>query len=675
MRHRGGIVLDGTQRRHRRRRALPRLARPALHPRRHDPRRREPPEVVRAQGRLLRRDDRARARRARRRAWSTTRSPPSRCAGSTPLVLAGHTHRRKASTVDGTLLLTEGSTGGAGLRGLEGEEPTPLELSVLYLDRTTHRLQAYDDITLGGLGATLRPDRADGGRPAEPSPRQPRRRRPRRAPAVAGAVAGAAPLRPPAGAAAAPAPPPAPAADRARGRGGVRYASAVPDGRSARARCRSTGRVLIVQRPRTPPFQGGYAGSNPVGGTAPRHSTHGTARSSTVWTLPGPVAQLVSAPPCHGGGRGFESRRGRSTIATARPAHRTAARAPPGQVAQLVEHAPEKRRVGGSIPSLTTPPRTARRGVVPLRAADARAAVPRNSRRSPDRRPVLCAVRRRGRPVAAGRAAQRRRRTAAVRPRERKGPHGCLAEQGWQRLADQGGSRPHRGRGRPRLGRALHHRHRVRPRRLRDPVQRLGQGRQRQPLRLLQQQDEPRGQRRAHRRQPHRRGRGRRRGDQGRPRRRSRPRSTRSSSRSRSTRPRAQPELRPGPQRLHPRREPGRRRRDHPLRPVRGRLDRDRHGLRRAVPQRHRLEVPGRRPGLRRRACAASRRTSASTSASRRTAHRTAGGGLHVRGGASGSRRPFSREAAPWSTTPSAPQPPAQPPPPPPRAAARPPRR
>ena len=72
--------------------------------------------------------------------------------GVTPLVLAGHKHRPDDSTEDGTRLLVQGSTGGAGLRALEGEEPTPITLSVLYLDRETRRLQAYDAITLGGLG-------------------------------------------------------------------------------------------------------------------------------------------------------------------------------------------------------------------------------------------------------------------------------------------------------------------------------------------------------------------------------------------------------------------------------------------------------------------------------------------------------------------------------------------
>lgn len=106
--------------------------------------------------------------------------------GVTPLVLAGHLHHREVSilpaptpptpdpsssasippsapaspaTLDGTApqppmqtrLMVEGSTGGAGLRGLEGEEPTPLSLSVLYFDET-HKLKAYDDIQLGGTG-------------------------------------------------------------------------------------------------------------------------------------------------------------------------------------------------------------------------------------------------------------------------------------------------------------------------------------------------------------------------------------------------------------------------------------------------------------------------------------------------------------------------------------------
>jgi predicted MPP superfamily phosphohydrolase len=69
-----------------------------------------------------------------------------------PLVLAGHLHERKQIDQDGTTILVEGSTGGAGLRGLEGEKPTPLSASILYIERATGRLAAYDTVTLGGLG-------------------------------------------------------------------------------------------------------------------------------------------------------------------------------------------------------------------------------------------------------------------------------------------------------------------------------------------------------------------------------------------------------------------------------------------------------------------------------------------------------------------------------------------
>ncbi|WP_245627654.1 metallophosphoesterase family protein [Actinomadura oligospora] len=75
--------------------------------------------------------------------------------GLTPLVLSGHTHKRETSLLPtGTRLFVQGSTGGAGLRGLEHEEPTPIELSVLYFSRATHRLQGWDDLRLGGLGLT-----------------------------------------------------------------------------------------------------------------------------------------------------------------------------------------------------------------------------------------------------------------------------------------------------------------------------------------------------------------------------------------------------------------------------------------------------------------------------------------------------------------------------------------
>jgi hypothetical protein len=107
--------------------------------------------------------------------------------GVAPVVLAGHTHEREVTELEGgTLLMVQGSTGGAGLRGLQGEYPEPLTCTVLYLDRDTGELRAYDEITLAGLGETEvtmqrtvlpsrvdepGPDAADedGGAPASPT--------------------------------------------------------------------------------------------------------------------------------------------------------------------------------------------------------------------------------------------------------------------------------------------------------------------------------------------------------------------------------------------------------------------------------------------------------------------------------------------------------------------------
>ncbi|MDQ7909195.1 metallophosphoesterase [Phytohabitans sp. ZYX-F-186] len=106
--------------------------------------------------------------------------------GNCPLVLAGHTHQRDVRMLDqvpgqmATRLMVEGSTGGAGLRGLEHEEPLPLAMSVLYFDSETRALQAYDDIKVGGTGQSqvtlerkviedVHPAPAEGQRPA-PTP-------------------------------------------------------------------------------------------------------------------------------------------------------------------------------------------------------------------------------------------------------------------------------------------------------------------------------------------------------------------------------------------------------------------------------------------------------------------------------------------------------------------------
>ncbi len=74
-------------------------------------------------------------------------------AGTVPLVLDGHTHQRAYHELSrSTLELTQGSSGGAGLRTLDSGKPLPLESSILYFSPSTHRLIAVDDVTVSGLG-------------------------------------------------------------------------------------------------------------------------------------------------------------------------------------------------------------------------------------------------------------------------------------------------------------------------------------------------------------------------------------------------------------------------------------------------------------------------------------------------------------------------------------------
>jgi predicted phosphodiesterase len=72
--------------------------------------------------------------------------------GKVPLVLDGHVHERGSRFGDGTLELTQGSSGGAGLRTLDrAEEALPLQMSILHFD-ALGALLAVDDVSVGGLG-------------------------------------------------------------------------------------------------------------------------------------------------------------------------------------------------------------------------------------------------------------------------------------------------------------------------------------------------------------------------------------------------------------------------------------------------------------------------------------------------------------------------------------------
>ncbi|WP_375477420.1 metallophosphoesterase [uncultured Jatrophihabitans sp.] len=93
--------------------------------------------------------------------------------GLVPLVLAGHTHNRAARRHGQTTVLVQGTSGGSGLRGVQHDPPTPVSLSIVYIDRAGKRLWGVDEVTLGGLGsvtlAIVRRPVADLLAPTDPS--------------------------------------------------------------------------------------------------------------------------------------------------------------------------------------------------------------------------------------------------------------------------------------------------------------------------------------------------------------------------------------------------------------------------------------------------------------------------------------------------------------------------
>jgi predicted phosphodiesterase len=73
--------------------------------------------------------------------------------GHVPLVLAGHTHRRKQRVVDGTRFLTVGSTGAGGIGTFTVDTDAAYEAEILHFVRS--RLVAVDYVTLKGITGDL----------------------------------------------------------------------------------------------------------------------------------------------------------------------------------------------------------------------------------------------------------------------------------------------------------------------------------------------------------------------------------------------------------------------------------------------------------------------------------------------------------------------------------------
>lgn len=85
--------------------------------------------------------------------------------GSVPMVLAGHIHERSETLVDGTLMLTVGSTGATGLKSLTVETALRYEAQILYIEND--QLIAVDYVTLHDLGGDFELTRRTYGHPLE----------------------------------------------------------------------------------------------------------------------------------------------------------------------------------------------------------------------------------------------------------------------------------------------------------------------------------------------------------------------------------------------------------------------------------------------------------------------------------------------------------------------------
>jgi Icc-related predicted phosphoesterase len=77
--------------------------------------------------------------------------------GEVPLIVSGHTHRRGFEEVDGTLVLTVGSTGATGLESFTVEAEMDYEAEVLYF--RSRRLVAVDYVRFRGLGSDFEVER------------------------------------------------------------------------------------------------------------------------------------------------------------------------------------------------------------------------------------------------------------------------------------------------------------------------------------------------------------------------------------------------------------------------------------------------------------------------------------------------------------------------------------